>query len=230
MDIEIIRNQSDDFSFRIVFGNDNFHELCKILHCSPFGYLSHPFSCFEFYRHEYICCSIPDIFVIIFFWTSRFHWNGFPLISKKLFWFLVKAYERFFRVISFFFSSSVSSTSVHFFLPSGGVVHACAMISAVCFSVYFMGCPVRVVTSGALWIPSSKYLFLILPTVFLPTFNISTISVFFLFLLASNRIRALVSSRALFCPFLTKSMRYCTSSSSSFIFAMNEDTDGIQSL
>src|SRR5674536_324939 len=38
MDIEIIRNQSDDFSFRIVFGNENFHELCKILHCSPFGY------------------------------------------------------------------------------------------------------------------------------------------------------------------------------------------------
>src|SRR5674536_287368 len=102
MDIEIIRNQSDDFSFRIVFGNENFHELCKILHCSPFGYLSHPFSCFEFYRHEYICCSIPDIVVIIFFWTSRFHWNGFPLISKKLFWFLVKAYERFLRVIFFF--------------------------------------------------------------------------------------------------------------------------------
>lgn len=44
MDIEIIHNQSNDFCFRIFFGNENLHELCKILHCSSFGYLSYPFS------------------------------------------------------------------------------------------------------------------------------------------------------------------------------------------
>jgi hypothetical protein len=42
---------------------------------------------------------------------------------------------------SFFLISSVSNVSDHLFLPSGDLVHACAMISTLCLLVYFWGCP-----------------------------------------------------------------------------------------
>ena len=42
---------------------------------------------------------------------------------------------------SFFRISSVSKVSDHLLRPSGDLVHACAIISASCRSVYFLGCP-----------------------------------------------------------------------------------------
>jgi hypothetical protein len=54
---------------------------------------------------------------------------------------------------SFFLISSVSNVSDHLLLPSGDLVHACAMISALCLSVYFLAVPILVSLSGRFEVP-----------------------------------------------------------------------------
>src|SRR5674536_378036 len=102
----------------------------------------------------------------------------------------------------------------------GQGVHANAITSATCFSLYFLGLPGLGLSLRALWRPSSAYLFFTVKTVFLQTPNVSAISVPLFCSFARSSIRALVSSLALLCPFLTKSIRKFTSQSSSFNFSI----------
>ena len=74
---------------------------------------------------------------VIRFPASRLHGDCHSLSPEKLLWFLVKIGEDFSN-LSFFFISSVSNVSDHLLLPSGDSVHACAIISASCLSVYFL--------------------------------------------------------------------------------------------
>src|SRR5665811_1637194 len=123
----------------------------------------------------------------------------------------------------FFLSSSQRSVSDHLLRPSGQGVHANAITSATCFSLYFLGLPGLGLSLRALWRPSSAYLFFTVKTVFLQTPNVSAISVPLFCSFARSSIRALVSSLALLCPFLTKSIRKFTSQSSSFNFRNDEN-------
>src|SRR5664279_2711363 len=61
----------------------------------------------------------------------------------------------------FFLSSSQRSVSDHLLRPSGQGVHANAITSATCFSLYFLGLPGLGLSLRALWRPSSAYLFLL---------------------------------------------------------------------
>src|SRR5665647_1528851 len=65
----------------------------------------------------------------------------------------------------FFLSSSQRSVSDHLVRPSGQGVHANAITSATCFSIYFLGLPGLGLSLRALWRPSSAYLFFTVKTV-----------------------------------------------------------------
>src|SRR5674536_113860 len=122
---------------------------------------------------------------------------------------------------SFFFPQFLTKKlSDHLLRPSGQGVHANAITSATCFSLYFLGLPGLGLSLRALWRPSSAYLFFTVKTVFLQTPNVSAISVPLFCSFARSSICALVSSLALLCPFLTKSIRKFTSQSSSFNFSI----------
>src|SRR5674536_379915 len=64
----------------------------------------------------------------------------------------------------FFLSSSQRSVSDHLLRPSGQGVHANAITSATCFSLYFLGLPGLGLSLRALWRPSSAYLFFTVKT------------------------------------------------------------------
>lgn len=81
MSVKIICDQLEGFNIGVFFINEYLHEQCKILHGSSFFDSSHPFSCFEFYGQENVCCTVPSVFIIVFFRTSRLHsWVGMDIL------------------------------------------------------------------------------------------------------------------------------------------------------
>src|SRR3990172_12609332 len=64
---------------------------------------------------------------------------------------------------------SLSSSSVHRFLPSGGLEQAWATSSVSCRTVYFLGWPERGRSASAAVRPPSRYRFFVRQTVFLST-------------------------------------------------------------
>jgi hypothetical protein len=105
------------------------------------------------------------------------------------------------------FNFSAKSRMVHRTRPFGGLVHANAMISASCASVYFLGCPNLGFSESAHGRPSSRYRRLMLETVALQTPSVLLMFISVIPLWSISKIRARVNSRALFRPFFTKPVR-----------------------
>src|SRR3990167_4645179 len=117
-----------------------------------------------------------------------------------------------------FLSVLVSNLTVQRLRPLGAFVHACAIISASCFFVYFLGCPLLGFSSNAMFSPSSRNLFFILHILCLWTFSILNMVLTSHPSSNNKRTFALAIALAFFVPFLKKSFRNFRSSFFSFIF------------
>src|SRR3989338_10067510 len=112
-------------------------------------------------------------------------------------------------VLRFFLFLSIlaSNLTVQRLRPLGAFVHACAIICASCFFVYFVGCPLLGFSSNAMFSPSFRNLFLILQILCLWTFSILAMVLISHPSSNSNRTFALAIALAFFVPFLKNSFR-----------------------